>query len=80
MQVHEKQQLGAPDTNGGIVIREAGAASASAAEPAPVNARMQADADYARQLQAKMDAAEARGGPRHAPWPAGRGLRPPRYM
>ena len=74
VQVLEKQQLGAPDPNGGIVIREAGAAGAPAAEPAPVSARMQADADYARQLQAKLDAAEARGGPRRAPWPAGRGL------
>lgn len=67
MQGLEKRELGAPNTNGGIVIREAGAASASAAEPAPVSARMQADADYARQLQAKLDAAEARGGPRRAP-------------
>ena len=74
MQVMEKQELGAPDPNGGIVIREAGAAGAPAAEPAPVSARMQADADYARQLQAKLDAAEARGGPRRAPRPAGRGL------
>ena len=73
VQVHEKQQLGAPNINGGIVIREAGAAGASAAEPAPMNARMQADADYARQLQAKLDAAEARGAPRCVPWPAGSG-------
>ena len=49
--------------NGGISIREKGKA---AAEPShPINAeqkQQQADADYARQLQAKLDAQEARGG------------------
>ena len=42
----------------------------AAAEPSqPVNAeqkQQQADADYARQLQAKLDAQEARGGPKSA--------------
>ena len=69
-QVVQAQQPGAPDANGGITIREAdaaaGGASAADADVAPLDARTQADADYARQLQAKMDAAEARGGPRRA--------------
>jgi len=53
--------------NGGISIKER---SATAAEERPsLNAeekQQQADADYARQLQAKLDAQEVRGGPRLA--------------
>ena len=63
-QVADAQRAGAPDANGAISIREPGADAGAGAEP--MSARTQADADYARQLQAKMDAAEARGGPRRA--------------
>jgi len=58
--------------SGGISIKER---SATTAEERPsLNAeekQQQADADYARQLQAKLDAQEARGGPRLASAVAG---------
>lgn len=58
--------------NGGISITEK---SATTVEERPsLNAeekQQQADADYARQLQAKLDAQEARGGPRSASAVAG---------
>ena len=53
--------------NGGISIKER--STTTAEETIPLNAeekQHQADADYARQLQAKLDAQEARGGPRLA--------------
>lgn len=49
--------------HGGISIRDKSTAAAESNQP--VNAeekQQQADADYARQLQAKLDAQEARGG------------------
>ena len=51
--------------NGGISIRDR-AAPADNVKSAVSNEekRQQADADYAWQLQAKLDAQEARGGPR----------------
>jgi hypothetical protein len=50
----------------GITIRDAADADrADAAEAAqPVDAKMEADVEFARQLQAKLDAEEARGGNR----------------
>ncbi len=53
--------------NGGISIKERSATTAE--ERTSLSAeekQQQADADYARQLQAKLDAQEARGGPRLA--------------
>lgn len=58
--------------NGGITIRERCPPAAEGSAPAPANEedrQQQADADYARQLQAKLDAQEARGGPRSASLP-----------
>jgi hypothetical protein len=58
----------APRGNG-ITIRDAemsdvapGGADAAAAAAPEQDARLEADGDYARQLQAKLDAEEARGG------------------
>ena len=45
---------------GAITIRD-GPASAPTAPPTQEDERMQADADYARQMQAKLDAKESRG-------------------
>lgn len=56
-------QAGGGSRNGAIVIKE-GVAASSAAEAglSSVEKRtLQADSDYARQLQAKMDAQESRG-------------------
>ncbi len=50
----------------GITIREAGDEAMPDAEDAEVNAMLAADIDYARQLQAKLDAEEARSGNRSA--------------
>lgn len=56
--------------NGGITIRERCPPAAEGSAPANAEERQQqADADYARQLQAKLDAQEARGGPRSASLP-----------
>ena len=50
----------------GITIRERPAASKDTEETDSAEDRQrQADADYARQLQAKLDAQEARGGARY---------------
>lgn len=52
--------------NGGITIRDAHMAPAD--EPAaPLDAKIEADIEFARQLQAKLDAEEARGGNRCGP-------------
>ncbi|BDA51554.1 DNA (cytosine-5)-methyltransferase 1B [Coccomyxa sp. Obi] len=48
----------------GITIREAGDEAMPDAADAEVDAKLAADIDYARQLQAKLDAEEARGGNR----------------
>ena len=51
----------------GITIREAGdELMPDATGDAEVDAKLAADIDYARQLQAKLDAEEARGGNRSA--------------
>ena len=50
----------------GITIREAGDGPMPDAEDAEVDAMLAADIDYARQLQAKLDAEEARSGNRSA--------------
>ncbi len=53
--------------NGGISIKERSAITAEARTSLNAEEKQQqADADYARQLQAKLDAQEARGGPRSA--------------
>lgn len=50
----------------GITIREPSAASKDTEEAGSAEDRQrQADVDYARQLQAKLDAQEARGGARY---------------
>ncbi|DBB09374.1 TPA: hypothetical protein ACH3X3_007949 [Trebouxia sp. C0006] len=63
--ITEVNSLRSHNPNGGISITER---SATTVEERPsLNAeekQQQADADYARQLQAKLDAQEARGGPR----------------
>ena len=52
---------------GAITIREVSEDAEEAAAPATAaDKQMQADADYARQMQAKLDAAQARGGGRWA--------------
>ena len=52
---------------GAITIRDASEDAEEAAAPATAaDKQMQADADYARQMQAKLDAAQARGGGRWA--------------
>lgn len=49
--------------NGGISIRDRPTAGAEPSQAASSeDKQQQADADYARQLQAKLDAQEARGG------------------
>lgn len=49
--------------NGGISIRDGPTAAAEPSQPVSAEEKQQqADADYARQLQAKLDAQEARGG------------------
>ncbi len=56
-------QAGGGTRNGAIVINEGAAAAPSAAEAGLSSAErrsLQADSDYARQLQAKMDAQESR--------------------
>ena len=50
----------------GITIREAGDEPMPDAEDPEVDAMLAADIDYARQLQAKLDAEEARSGNRSA--------------
>ena len=53
-----------PRSNG-ITIRDAADRAAEAAEPQPelaLDSGAEADLDFARQLQAKLDAQEARGG------------------
>ena len=63
-----------PRAGNGITIRDAEMADAPGAANGPgggaeekVDARVEADSDYARQLQAKLDAEEARSGSgRHA--------------
>lgn len=53
----------------GIAIREAGDEPMTDAADAEVDAKLAADIDYARQLQAKLDAEEARGGNRQMLYP-----------
>ena len=49
--------------NGGISIRDRSTAATEPSQPVSAEEKQQqADADYARQLQAKLDAQEARGG------------------
>lgn len=49
--------------NGGISIRDRSTAAAEPSQPVSAEEKQQqSDADYARQLQAKLDAQEARGG------------------
>lgn len=56
--------------NGGISIRERSTVAAEPSQPASAEEKQQqADADYARQLQAKLDAQEARGGNKSDPFP-----------
>lgn len=50
----------------GIAIREAGDEPMIDVADAEVDAKLAADIDYARQLQAKLDAEEARGGNRQS--------------
>ncbi len=51
--------------NGGISFKDRAVPADEASAPVSAEERQQqADADYARQLQAKLDAQEARGGPK----------------
>lgn len=64
MQVSHLNGAQRPAGNG-ITIRERPVANKSVEEPSSAEDKQrQADADYARQLQAKLDAQELRGGPR----------------
>ena len=61
------RSLRSHNPSGGIEIREVCVASAQPSQPVTAEEKQQqADADYARQLQAKLDAQEARGGPKSA--------------
>lgn len=57
--------------SGGITIRDGADRGADVAEPEPkLDGAAEADLDFARQLQAKLDAEEARGGPNRQATPA----------